>query len=80
MTTQVQITKIGDNLMIPLPEDVWRRLKLKDGESVEITTNENEAVLRRSTEDDNEREFREIGKKVFEDYHDVFVALAEGAK
>jgi antitoxin component of MazEF toxin-antitoxin module len=32
MTAQVQITKIGDCLMIPLPDDILQKLEVKAGE------------------------------------------------
>lgn len=80
MTIQATVEQIGDKIVLPLSPEIVRKLELKSGATVDIIEVENEIVLRRSVEDDDDKKFREITKSVFKDYKEVFTALAEGAK
>lgn len=81
MTTQVDVTRIGDEFVLPLSKEVLKKLGIENGGQIEITTAEDTVVLRAAqTEDARKQEFRKLKDKIFDEYADVFTALAEGAK
>lgn len=81
MTTHVQVTKIGENFVLPLSKEIVEKLGVQNGGHVELTTNEEAVVLRPSpTENVRQQEFRQLKNEMFDKYADVFTALAEGAK
>lgn len=80
MTTQVKVTKVGENLVLPLSAEMLREIGVVEGENIDISIVDGKGVFQRTEIKDDEREFRAIAKSVFDDYDEVFTALAEGAK
>ncbi len=80
MTTQVQVTKIGENFVLPLSQEMLDKLGVKNGGEIEVTTSEDAVVLRSSQRDERKQEFQNLKSEIFDKYEDVFKALAEGAK
>jgi antitoxin component of MazEF toxin-antitoxin module len=81
MTTTVKIEKIGDKFVLPLSEMMLEKLGVTNGGEIEAIDFEDHIELR-SAQNDNERrkEFRNLADEMFEDYKELFAALAEGAK
>ena len=80
MTTQVQITKIGDQFVLPLSQEMLDKLGVQNGGEVEITTSADAIVLRSLQNGERKQGFQTLKNEMFEKYEDVFKALAEGAK
>lgn len=81
MTTTVQVEKIGENFVLPLNDEMLDKLGVKNGGKLEVTTLDDSVVLRPSRIDNQrQEEFQKLKNKIFDEYADVFTALAEGAK
>lgn len=81
MVTTLKIEKIGDKFVLPLSEEMLQKLGVSNGGEIEAIDFEDHIELRGS-QNDNERrqEFRKLADEMFEDYKELFTALAEGAK
>ena len=81
MMTTLKIEKIGDKFVLPLSEEMLKKLGVSNGGEIEAIDFEDHIELRGS-QNDNERrqEFRKLADEMFEDYKELFTALAEGAK
>ncbi|HEX8565705.1 MAG TPA: hypothetical protein VF648_08540 [Pyrinomonadaceae bacterium] len=81
MVTTLKIEKIGDKFVLPLSEEMLQKLGVSNGGEIEAIDFEDHIELRGS-QNDNERrqEFRKLADEMFEDYKELFAALAEGAK
>jgi hypothetical protein len=81
MMTTLKIEKIGDKFVLPLSEEMLQKLGVSNGGEIEAIDFEDHIELRGS-QNDNERrqEFRKLANEMFEDYKELFTALAEGAK
>lgn len=64
---------------ISIPADEMKRLGFSDGEEVEIFRENGNVILRSATETERKRKFETAKNKIFEEWNDVFVALAKGA-
>lgn len=81
MTTTVKIEKIGDKFVLPLSEQMLDKLGVSNGGEIEATDFEDRIELRGAQKgDERKREFRKLADEMFEDYKELFTALAEGAK
>jgi|GEM_PF-5919955 len=81
MTTRVKIEKIGDKFVLPLSGEMLEKLGVSNGGEIEAIDFENHIELRGSQNgDERRREFRKLADEMFEDYKELFTALAEGAK
>ena len=81
MTTRVKIEKIGDKFVLPLSEEMLQKLGVSNGGEIEAIDFEDRIELRGSQNgDERRREFRKLADEMFEDYKELFTALAEGAK
>lgn len=80
MTTQVQITKIGDNFVLQLTEEMIRKLGVQDGGEVEISTLDDSLVLRGSNAAERKKLIDKYTAEIFQKHRDVLQALAEGAQ
>lgn len=77
MTTRVRVTKIGDIYMLPLSDEIFEKLDLKENENVEVVATENEIILRRANDEERRTNFKKVSAEVFEDFKNVFSALAK---
>lgn len=80
MTTQVQITKIGENFMLPLPADLLDKLGVQDGGEIEISTSGDSVILRSLQAAERRKLIEKYTTEIFEEHREVLQALAEGAK
>ena len=81
MTTTVKIEKIGDKFVLPLSKEMLEKLGVLNGGEIEAIDFENHIELRCSQNGgERRREFRKLADEMFEDYKELFTALAEGAK
>ena len=82
MTTTIKIEKVGDKLVLLLSEEMLDKLGVTDGGEIEATDFEDRIELRRRSQnaDQRQREFRKLADEMFDDYSELFTALAEGAK
>ncbi len=78
MTTELKLTKIGDETMIALPREVLERLHVTAGDSLQISETEAGVALRRcDAESDRHDRVMEIARRVMREDHDVLRRLAE---
>ena len=80
MTTQIELTKIGDEFMLPLSQDLLNKLGVQNGGQIEITMSDNAVVLRPSSADERKKLIEKYTAEIFEEHREVLIALAEGAK
>lgn len=80
MTTQVQITKIGENFVLPLSADLLDKLGVQNGGEIEISTSGDSVVLRSLQAGERRRLIEKYTTEIFEEHRDVLQALAEGVK
>lgn len=64
---------------ISIPADELEKLGISDGEEVEIFKEDGKVILRSAAEAERKRIFETAKDKIFEEWNDVFVALAKGA-
>lgn len=68
-----------DSQTIAIPPNEMKRLGINNGDEIEISRNANdEIILRNAAETERKRRLKEATDKVFEEWDDVFVALAKG--
>lgn len=79
MTTQIELTKVGDKYMLPLSQEILQQIGIKEGESFDVTANENEVVLRRSARAELETRVDEIVANLIVKRKSAYEKLAEGA-
>ncbi len=79
MTTQVQVIKDGDNFTFSSLQEILQQIGVKEGESFDVTANENEVVLRRSARGELETRVDEIVAKLIVKRKSAYEKLAEGA-
>lgn len=77
MLTIVANTENPNTIAIP-PEEM-EKLGISNGEEVEIYKENDEIIMRSIAEIERKKRFEQAREKVFEEWHDVFVALAKGA-
>ena len=77
MLTVVKNTENSN--VISIPADEMEKLRIKDGDEVEIHKENDEIIIRTLAEAERKRKFEQAREKVFEEWHDVFAALAKGA-
>lgn len=78
MLTVVENT--NNSQVIAIPPEEMEKLGLAEGDEVEFSKNENnEIILRNAAEAERKRRFEQAKNKVFEEWDDVFIALARGA-
>ncbi len=81
MTTAVKIEKIGDKFVLPLSEEMLEKLGVSNGGEIEAIDFEDHIELRGAQNGNARRqEFRKLADEMFDDYEELFMALAEGAK
>ena len=80
MTTQVQVTKIGENFMLPLSKEMLDKLGIQNGGEIEVTTSSDAIVLRSSQTDERKKLVEKYTAEIFVEHREVLEALAEGAK
>lgn len=80
MTTQVQVTKIGDKFVLPLSEEMLNKLGIQNGGQIEISISEDSVVLRPSQIDERNKLVEKYVSEIFEEHREVLKALAEGVK
>ncbi|MGI9037187.1 MAG: DUF1508 domain-containing protein [Pyrinomonadaceae bacterium] len=76
MTTIIKANE--DSALINVPFDELKKLGFAVGDEVEFLKKNDEIILRSAAESERKRRFEQAKTKIFEEWNDVFVALAEG--
>ena len=79
MTIQVQITKIGENAMLPLSDELLKQIGVKVGEAVNLSIEDKKIVMRPQVQVDLEKRVDDIVTDLLERRASTYQKLAEGA-
>lgn len=79
MTTQVQVTKIGENFMLPLSAEVMQQIGFDEGEEISLTVENKTLVARPLARAALENRVDEIVTNLLEKRKSAYQILAEGA-
>ena len=77
MLTVVRNSENSKTILIPADE--MEKLGIDDGVEVEMSKENDQIILRPSSETERKRKFEKAKNEIFEEWHDVFVELAKGA-
>lgn len=74
------VTNNENSRTISIPADEMKKLGINAGDEVEFSKENDEIILRPTSEAERKRKFEQAKNKIFEEWHDVFVELAKGAE
>lgn len=79
MTTQVKITKVGNEFMLPLPAEILQEIGVAEGEEINVSVESKTLVARSLSRVELEKKVDEIVLDLLEKRRSAYQTLAEGA-
>lgn len=79
MTTQVKITKVDGNFMLPLSSEIMQEIGIQEGEEISVSVESKTLIARPSSRVELEQRVDEIVTKLIEKRQSAYQKLAEGA-
>lgn len=79
MTTQVKITKVGNEFMLPLTAEILKEIGVAEGEAVSVSVESQTLIARSLNRVELEKKVDEIVLDLLEKRRSAYQILAEGA-